>query len=243
MTSSDPVAIKFKNVNYSDGKLPILKNINGFFPKAKITTIVGPSGAGKTTLFRLCNGLISPSSGEIIVNERDINYYEPTQLRRTVGLALQRATMLRGNVFKNLSMPRILQDKRLHKNEAKELLNDVGLDPNILERNVKDLSGGQRQKVSIARTLVNKPNILLLDEITSSLDQVSQLDIETLIKQLNEKYKVTIIWITHNLQQARSVGDYTWVMMDGQLVESGEISLLHHPQHAKVKRFIKGEVE
>ncbi|WP_087974385.1 phosphate ABC transporter ATP-binding protein [Oceanobacillus rekensis] len=242
-TSNNESALQFKHVIYSDGATPIINNVTGFFPKGKITTLVGPSGAGKTTLFRLCNGLISPDSGEIIVDGKDINEYEPTELRRTVGLALQSATMLSGSVYKNLSMPLTLKGEILSEEKAINLLIDVGLGSEYLQKNVKDLSGGQRQKVSIARTLVNKPKILLLDEITSSLDRVSQQDIEELIKRINNRSEVTIIWITHNLQQAVSIGDYTWVMMSGKLIESGESSLLNNPQNKSVKRFVQGEIE
>ncbi|OZU87424.1 phosphate ABC transporter ATP-binding protein [Virgibacillus indicus] len=243
MNTLNDTAVQFKQVSYSDGELQIIKNVTGTFPKGKITTLVGPSGAGKTTLFRLCNGLISPDSGEILINGKNINSYEPTELRRMAGLALQSATMLSGSVYKNLSMPLTLQGEEFSEAAAKDLLKDVGLDTDFLHRNVKDLSGGQRQKVSIARTLVNKPKILLLDEITSSLDRVSQEEIETLIKKINNNYQVTIIWITHNLQQALSIGEYTWVMMNGELVESGESSLLSHPQNDKVKHFVKGDTE
>jgi len=243
MSSNQKTALEFNHVSFSDGEVPILNNITGFFVESKITTIVGPSGAGKTTLFRLCNRLISPNEGEIYVKGHNITSYVPTELRRMVGLALQNATMLSGNVYKNLSLPRTLRGNQLPEGEAKSLLLDVGLGEEFLYRNVKDLSGGQRQKVSIARTLVNKPDILLLDEITSSLDRVSKQEIETLIKEINQKYHVTIIWITHNLQQALTIGDYTWVMMNGQLIESGESSLLNHPTNEKVKQFVKGEME
>lgn len=235
--------MQFNHVSYSDGPTPIINDVTGFFPQGKITTLVGPSGAGKTTLFRLCNGLISQDTGEIIIDGKDINQYEPTELRRTVGLALQSATMLSGSVYQNLSMPLTLKGEKLPEEQAINLLMDVGLGAEYLQRNVKDLSGGQRQKVSIARTLVNKPKILLLDEITSSLDRVSQQDVEELIKKINTKFEVTIIWITHNLQQAISIGNYTWVMMSGKLMESGESTLLSNPQNDSVKRFVQGEIE
>ena len=209
MTASNNTVIQLNHVNYFDGDVHILKDITGSFPEGKITTLVGPSGAGKTTLFRLCNGLISPKSGEIYIKNKPITDYEPTTLRRNIGLALQSATMISGTVFSNLALPLTLQGKQLKEEKAKELLRDVRLDEEFLYRNVKDLSGGQRQKVSVARTLVNRPKVLLLDEITSSLDRVSQQDIEELIVKINQKYRTTIIWITHNLQQALSVGDYT----------------------------------
>ncbi|WP_085993560.1 phosphate ABC transporter ATP-binding protein [Oceanobacillus senegalensis] len=243
MTTTYDSIIQLKNVTFSDRGEPIIKNITGSFLEGKITTLVGPSGAGKTTLFRLCNGLISPDSGEIIIKEKPIDQYEPTELRRKVGLALQSATMINGTVFENLSLPLTLKGEALSKEYANELLEDVALGKEYLNRNVKDLSGGQKQKVSIARTLVNHPKILLLDEITSSLDRISQQDIEELIQKVNEKYGTTIIWITHNLEQALTIGDYTWVMMAGQLIESGESSILNHPKDERVKRFVKGDME
>lgn len=241
MTASNQ-AIELDHVSYSDGPLNILKNITGSFAKGKITTLVGPSGAGKTTIFRLCNGLISPSKGNIFVDSTDINKYVPTELRRYVGLALQSATMLSGTVYKNLTLPRTLAGETLTEDEAASLLTSVSLDKDLLKRNVADLSGGQRQKVSIARTLVNRPKILLLDEITSSLDRISTHDIENLITKINKEYGVTIIWITHNLDQAIHIGDDTWVMMKGELIESGPSSILLEPTDERVKQFVKGEL-
>ncbi|GKW46450.1 phosphate ABC transporter ATP-binding protein [Planococcus sp. NCCP-2050] len=236
-------AIHFKHVDYSIGNLNILKDITGSFPAGKITTLVGPSGAGKTTLLKLCNGLLSPKSGEIYINGVSIQQYEPVELRQTVGIALQSAPMIDGSVYDNLNLPLALKNEKLEESRALSLLEDVGLEKELLKRNVKDLSGGQRQKVSIARTLVNRPQILLLDEITSSLDRTSLKEIEELVVKINRKYKAAIIWITHNLQQALEIGDFTWVMMDGEVVETGESELLEDPHNEKVKVFVKGEVK
>ncbi|MFC2949463.1 ABC transporter ATP-binding protein [Virgibacillus sediminis] len=243
MSAAAKAAIRLENVSYSADGLDILKNITGSFEEGRITTLVGPSGAGKTTLFRLCNGLRSPSSGDIYIDGKNIQEFEPTALRRHVGIALQNAAMVRGSVRKNLALPMTLQAKELPEKEAEEYLEVVGLDKSFLDRKTKDLSGGQRQKLSIARTLVNNPKILLLDEITSSLDRVSQQDIEELIQRINEKYNTTIIWITHNLTQALNVGENTWVMMEGEVVETGKSSLLNNPENERVKHFVKGEVE
>ncbi|MBM4760919.1 phosphate ABC transporter ATP-binding protein [Bacillus sp. B15-48] len=236
-------AIHFQNVSYSVDGMQILTEITGSFPEGKITTLVGPSGARKSTLLKLCNGLRSPSSGEIFIKNKNIDTYQPVELRRLVGIALQSAPMVNGSVLDNLNLPLELQGKKLAKQEGEELLNDVGLAPDYLDRNIKDLSGGQRQKVSIARTLVNRPQILLLDEITSSLDRTSTQEIQELIVKINEKYGVTFIWITHNLQQALTVGNYTWVMMEGELVETGESELLKSPTNERVNHFVKGEEE
>ncbi|MUK89359.1 ATP-binding cassette domain-containing protein [Ornithinibacillus sp. L9] len=243
MDTTTKPAVEFRNVNYSADELHILKNITGTFPEGKITTLVGPSGAGKSTLFKLCNGLRSPQSGDILIKNKSINDYDPVELRRNVGIALQSATMIKGSVLENLELPLALQSKSIDHDFAEELLHDVGLQGDFLHRNAKDLSGGQRQKLSIARTLVNRPKILLLDEITSSLDRVSQHDIEELIEKINEKYGTTMIWITHNLKQALDIGHYTWVMMNGEVIETGESSILHSPKNERVQQFVKGELE
>lgn len=242
MSTQYKPAIHFQHVDYRIGDLEILNDITGSFPQGRITTLVGPSGAGKSTLLKLCNGLISPANGEIFVKDKAIGEYDPVELRRMVGMALQSAPMISGTVYENLNLPLELQGQQLAKEQAVELLEDVGLKGDLLDRKVKELSGGQRQKVSIARTLVNKPEILLMDEITSSLDRASKLEVEELISKINRKYKTTIIWITHNLQQALEIGDYTWVMMDGQVVETGESSLLEDPQNQRVNEFVKGVV-
>lgn len=233
-------AIHFNNTSFKVDHTTILQSITGSFPIGKITTLVGPSGAGKTTLLKLCNGLLSATEGEIFIDNKPIDSYDPVLLRRQVGIALQNATMLRGSVFDNLKLPLHLQGKQLTKEVALQLLEDVGLPEQFLHHDAHSLSGGQKQKVSIARTLVNKPSILLLDEITSALDVHSQKEIEQLITKINEKYKVTVIWITHNLEQAFSVGDYTWVMMGGKLIETGESSILQSPKNKDVIRFIQG---
>jgi len=233
-------AVHFNHVSYSIAGMDVLKEITGSFPEGKITTLVGPSGAGKTTLLKLCNGLLSPNFGELYIKDQPVESYEPTELRRLVGIALQSAPMISGTVYKNLALPMELKGKTLAEKDAESLLHDVGLEESFLHRKVNDLSGGQRQKVSIARTLVNQPEILLLDEITSSLDRTSLKEIEELIVKINRKYGTTIIWITHNLQQALEIGNFTWVMMEGEVIETGESKLLESPATDKARLFVKG---
>ncbi|MFJ7409063.1 MULTISPECIES: phosphate ABC transporter ATP-binding protein [unclassified Lysinibacillus] len=240
MTKLFEPAIHLQQVSFSVSDKSILKSITGSFPKGKITTLVGPSGAGKTTLLKMCNGLLSPTEGSILIDNQVITTYEPTTLRKHVGIALQAAPMINGNVFDNLALPLVLQGQNLTQQDAIQYLLDVGLDASFLPSDINELSGGQRQKVSIARTLINQSSILLLDEITSALDRQSAQDIETLIVKLNKKYNVTIIWITHNLQQALTIGHYTWVMMGGELIETGESSLLKAPSNPRVSEFVQG---
>lgn len=240
MTHPFEVAINFKDVCYEVDQLSILNNITGVFYKGKITTLVGPSGAGKTTLLKMCNGLISPTEGEIYIHNQPITSYEPTSLRKNVGIALQSAPIIRGTVYDNLALPFKLQNKKFTEVDAIASLEGVGLDSSMLHRQASDLSGGQRQKLSIARTLINRPQILLLDEITSALDPTSVHEIEQLILNINLNFNATIIWITHNIEQAKRLGNFTWIMMEGQLVESGESSILSNSSNEKIHQFAVG---
>lgn len=233
-------AIRMEQISFSDDEVDILYDVTAFFPKGKITALVGPTGAGKTTLFKLCNGLQSPNKGKIYFENKPLESYEPTELRRRIGLALQDATMITGSIKDNLALPLTLKNEYLNEEKAIEYMNLVGLNTNLLARDVRSLSGGQRQKLSIARTLISNPEVLLLDEITASLDQVSRQDIEKLIQTINEEYGTTIIWITHSIEQARLMSDYTWVMIDGRVVEWGESSLLDAPKNKAAQLFIKG---
>lgn len=235
-------AISFQQVSLSLHDTPILHNITGHFPKGQITTLVGPSGAGKTTVLKLCNALLSPTTGTILYNEQPLHVYEPTELRQSIGIALQAAPMIDGTVFDNLALPYRLQSKTLSKQAASEALEVVGLRQELLHTPARKLSGGQRQKVSIARTLMNDADILLLDEITSALDPHAVAEIESLVLSMKAR-GVTVIWITHHLEQAKRIGDYMWMMQHGQLIESGPCHLLEHSSHEVVQQFMRGELK
>lgn len=233
-------AIELRDLCFTAKERRILHNLNGIFYKGKITTLVGPSGAGKTTLLKMCNGLLAPTSGDIFIGNQPIQEYEPTTLRRKVGIALQSAPILRSSVYENLALPRTLQGEHLTEEEAVSALENVQLDASFLHREAKELSGGQKQRLSIARTLINKSDILLLDEITSALDPTSVKEIEELILKINRKYGVTIIWITHNLQQARILSDFTWILHNGELLASGDVSILEGSDIPAVQQFLNG---
>ncbi|HLS67543.1 MAG TPA: phosphate ABC transporter ATP-binding protein [Pseudogracilibacillus sp.] len=233
-------AITFTDVYYDVLHKTILHRITGTFAQHNITALVGPSGSGKTTLLKMINGLLSPTSGRVFLFGTDIATFEPTVLRRKVGIALQDAPMIRGTVYDNLALPRTLQQKSLSELEAKQFLERVDLGARFLRTDVTDLSGGERQKVSIARTLINGANVLLLDEITSALDRHSVEEIERLITTLQKEAKMTVVWITHDLEQAKRVAHDVWVLVDGRLVERGSIEVLTEPESEAARQFLLG---
>src|SRR5699024_95794 len=236
-------AISFENIYFTVKDRHILNNITGNIEKGKITALVGPSGAGKSTLLKMCNGLLSPTSGHIFIDGDPITSYEPTLLRRKVGFALQNAPMVRETVYDNINLPYALNDKTISEQEAIDFLELVGLHESFLHTSINDLSGGERQRVSLARTLVPQSDILLLDEITSALDEQSMLDIEQLIIHLKNEKNLTIIWITHQMEQAKRCADNIWVLMDGKLEEIGSSAILSYSANERVEQFLHGGVK
>lgn len=233
--------IEFNNVKkrfrQDQETVSVLKGINAKVAKGQIVTIIGPSGSGKSTLLSLCNLLETPDDGKIYIQGKEVREWEIQALRRLVGIAFQDAPMLKGNALENLSLPARLQGSKLDNPE--KYMDYVGLPHDLLLREAKDLSGGQRQRLSLARTLVNRPAVLLLDEVTSALDTKASQEVEELILRINREQHTTILWVTHDLSQAERVGDETWLMMDGSIIEAGSSDLFFSdPKEAKTKQFL-----
>ncbi|MGF7429409.1 phosphate ABC transporter ATP-binding protein [Thermoanaerobacterium thermosaccharolyticum] len=233
--------IKFIDVGYSDSDEVILKDITIEIPRGYIYTIIGPSGAGKSTLIKLINRLIDPTEGKILIDGKDIKDYDIIELRRKIGMVFQQPYLFDGTVEDNIKYGPMLKGKKGI--DVEYYLSIVGLDKNYRTRKVDDLSGGEAQRISIARTLANEPEVLLLDEPTSALDPASTQVIEELVMDLKNKLNLTFIWITHNMEQAKRVGDYTVFINKGRLVEYGETrTFFLNPKNDVTKLFIDGKL-
>lgn len=226
-------------VKLDQNRQPILKGINAKVMKGEFITIIGPSGSGKSTLLSLFNRLTDPDKGNIHYSNRPIKDYNVLEIRKRIGMAFQQPFMVKGTVYDNLLLGPKLHKQQNDQQDLKRLLLQMGLSEEILSQNASSLSGGQKQKVALARLLLNEPEVLLLDEVTASLDPTSTMEIEAYIKKLHVEKKITVLWITHNMEQAERIGEYTWVINDGKIVEQGETrKVLTNPTSDATKSLI-----
>ncbi len=206
------------DVSFAIGDNQILTNISFKLDKSGITGIIGPSGSGKSTLLKLLNKLISPTVGTVTFNGNNIIDIPSSELRKQIGMVQQRPYLFAGDVRNNLLYGPRIWNIEYSDDKLLQLLKRVALDTDFLDRNIDGLSGGEQQRVSLARTLANEPCAILLDEPTSALDIVSEEIIENTLKQL-DKEGIKVIIVTHSLEQTKRLVNELLFLKDGQLVE------------------------
>lgn len=210
--------LKFHNVYFTDADKTILNGLNFQIEKGDYVTIVGPSGSGKSTLLKLCNNLISPSEGSIYYNNKDIMEYNPVDLRKDISYCLQIPHLFGETVMDNLSFPFKIRNTKINMDKVHELTYKFKIRKDILNEKIVNLSGGEKQRISLMRTLMHTPEVLLLDEVTSSLDDENTSIVENIIKDLNDK-GVTILWITHNTEQSFKYANKRISLNSGKLID------------------------
>ena len=198
----------------------ILSDISFDVATRDLLGIVGASGSGKSSLLRLLNRLDEPTSGTVFLDGADYRQLPPRELRRRVGMVTQRPFLFPGDVASNLRFGPAQREETVADEEVVRLLDRVGL-PGFAGREVSVLSGGEQQRVSLARALANRPEVLLLDEPTSALDEESKLGIEQLIESLVLDHSLTCVMVTHDRDQARRTCNRAIVLEAGRLMHSG----------------------
>lgn len=193
----------------------------------EILAIVGPSGSGKSSLLRLLNRLDEPTSGTVYVEGTNYRDISPRQLRRKLAMVTQRPYLFSGTVEDNLRFGPRQRGEILSQDAIEELLLRVGL-KGYATRNVANLSGGEAQRVSVARTLANSPLVLLLDEPTSALDDSSKLEVESLIQRIMRDQKLTCVIVTHDSTQALRLAERALLLEAGHVVRIGPIKEVLH---------------
>jgi putative ABC transport system ATP-binding protein len=193
----------------------------------EVLAIVGPSGSGKSSLLRLLNRLDEPTVGTVYVEATDYRQIAPRELRRKLGMVNQRPFLFPGTVEENLQFGPLQRGERLSPDSVEELLALVGL-KGYASRNVANLSGGEAQRVSVARTLANSPLVLLLDEPTSALDEASKLEVESSIQRIVRDQGLTCVLVTHDTAQAARLAERALLLEAGRIVRHGPIREVLH---------------
>ncbi|HEM3479990.1 TPA: ABC transporter ATP-binding protein [Streptococcus suis] len=223
---------------------PILKNLTFDIQEGEFFVLIGPSGSGKTTTLKLINRLIEQTEGEVFFQGKRLKDFDLRELRLETGYVLQQIALFPNmTVAENIAL--IPEMKGLNKEETltrtRELLTKVGLDPDsYLDRLPKDLSGGEKQRIGILRAIIANPKVLLMDEPFSALDPISKAQLQDLIKELHEEFKMTTVFVTHDMDEAVKLADRICLMQDGQVVQLGSPDeLRNHPANDFVKEFIR----
>mgnify|MGYP001034831559 CR=1 FL=1 len=224
--------IQFDHVHKSFGQRPVLQDFSLSIEKGAFLTIIGRSGCGKTTALRLVNRLICADSGRVLVRGQDVARADPAALRRSIGYTIQNVGLFpHMTVEKNIAYVPALSKSPLWKGEqrrlrAAELLESVGLDADLAGRYPRELSGGQRQRVGIARALAAQPEILLMDEPFGAVDEITRRQLQDEILRLHQARDITILFVTHDMEEALKLGTQVLVMEQGQPAQSAPPSVI-----------------
>lgn len=221
----------------------VLNNINVEIAKGEFITVIGSSGCGKTTFLKMINGLINPDSGAIYINGIDIAKVNKIFLRRNIGYVIQEIGLyLHMTIRKNISYILRLKnekDKEKIEKRVRYLINLVGLNEELLDRYPGELSGGQRQRVGIARALSANPDIMLMDEPFASVDEITRKLLQDEIIKIYKEFKMTVIFVTHDIKEALKLGTRVIVMEEGNIIQfDTPAELLRNPKTIFVKKLI-----
>jgi len=236
--------LKFENVSkVYDGEFKAVDSVSFEINEGELLVLIGPSGSGKSTTMKMINRVIPHTSGTISINGKDVKSYNAAELRRNIGYVIQQIGLFpHYTIEKNISIvPQLKgwkeQDIKARVNELLEL---VGLDPEIYaSRYPKELSGGQQQRIGIARALAADPDIILMDEPFSALDPITRDQLQEELISLHKKLKKTIVFVTHDMDEALKMGDRIAIMKDGHLLQlDTPEKILHEPAHGFVEEFI-----
>lgn len=238
-------AIEIRNVSAAYGSHEVLRRVSLDVERGEFLVIIGPSGCGKTTLLKLINGLVLPAAGEVLVEGERLSACGLTDLRRRIGYAVQGAKLFpHMTVQDNICYVPCL-DKKLSKEDrrvmAERMLAMVDLPAELAGRFPRQLSGGQKQRVGIARAMAASPDILLMDEPFGAVDEITRRTLQGELSGLQKKTGITIVFITHDIEEAFKLGSRILIMKDGMIwQEGGREELLEKPRDAFVKQLLCG---
>lgn len=235
--------LEFKNVGKKFKNTEVLKNISMTIQDGEFVVFIGPSGCGKTTTLKMINRLIVPSQGKILLNGKDILKEDVIQLRRNMGYVIQQTGLFpHMNVQENIEVIAKLEhvDASARVQKTKELMDMVGLDfEEYAKRYPAELSGGQQQRVGVARAFALNPDIIVMDEPFSALDPITRSSLQDELLLIQENVKKTIVFVTHDMDEAIKIADRICIMNDGQVLQfDTPEEILKHPLNAFVSDFV-----
>lgn len=235
--------IKFKNVSKLYGTKKAVDNVSFNVNKGEFFVLIGPSGCGKTTTLKMINRLIHLSDGYIYFNDKPISDYDVSEMRWDIGYVLQQIALFPHMTIKE-NISQVPEMKKWKKQDiakrVDELLNMVGLDPDTFrDRYPSELSGGQQQRIGVIRALASDPPVVLMDEPFSALDPISRKNLQDDVLKLQSEINKTIIFVTHDIEEAMKMGDRICLLNEGHVEQIGTTEdFIHHPKNEFVKSFI-----
>ncbi len=226
-----------------EGGFQAVQDVSFQIERGELLVLIGPSGSGKSTTMKMINRIIPHTTGTIRVNGKDNTTYNPSELRRNIGYVIQQVGLFpHYTIAQNIALVPQLKgwNEKAIEERVEELLLLVGLDPELhASRYPKELSGGQQQRVGIARALAAKPDILLMDEPFSALDPITREELQKELLTLHEQLDITIVFVTHDMDEALTMGDRIAIMKDGRLLQlDTPEKLLYEPAHGFVEQFM-----
>ncbi len=234
--------IEFVNVSKEFKDHKVLSNINMTINDKELVAIIGASGCGKTTTLKMINRLIKPTSGEILIDGKNIDSFNKTELRRSIGYVIQQMGLFPHMTIKeNIELIQKLEKKDKAEIEAntKKLMKLMDLNDEYLSKYPTNLSGGQQQRVGVARALANNPKIILMDEPFSALDPITRVNLQDELVELHKKMDTTIVFVTHDMDEAIKIADRICIMKDGNIVQfDTPEEILKNPKNEFVENFI-----
>lgn len=234
--------IRFENITKKYKDKVVIKNNSFEIEKGKLVAFIGESGCGKTTTLKMINRLIKPSSGKIYINDEDISKKDVIKLRRNMGYVIQQT-----GLFPHMTVKENIQviskvekrDPEQIKKRTLEMMDMVGLDYEFLDRYPTELSGGQQQRIGVARAFVTDPDIILMDEPFSALDPITRIGLQDELIELQDKLRKTIVFVTHDMDEAVKIADLICIMKDGEILQyDTPENILKNPSNEFVSQFV-----
>lgn len=234
--------VRFENVSMAYGENEVLKNLNLHIQEGQLVVLIGPSGCGKTTTLQLINRLLKAAEGKVYVDGKDVSQTDPVALRRSIGYVIQEIGLFpHMTIQQNIEIvPKLLGwDAERCAQRSKELIKLVHMDERYLSCYPSELSGGQQQRIGLLRALAAEPPIILMDEPFGALDPITREALQEEIMLLHKELKKTIVFVTHDMEEAIKIADLIVLMKDGEVVQAASpAEMLRNPANEYVEKFI-----